>query len=49
MKGDTHSDDCDDTMGFVSAILGFVFTMLQMAFLMKYPKVCEAFTNLRKG
>ncbi len=33
--------DCNDHMGFVTAFTGLVFSILQMAFLLKYSKVNE--------
>ena len=33
------SEDCQNLLGFISSINGFIFTILLMAFLMKYSKV----------
>ncbi len=33
------SEDCQDHLSFATAIFGFVFNVLQMAFLIKYSKV----------
>ena len=43
------SEDCENLLGFVNAITGFIFTILLMGFLMKYSKVSIHPPKVLKG